>query len=96
MQVACHGEPARTLPWSTADYFEMESDANWLLAECGLPARPPGRLWLLKPPPGFSSLDATLSCLVESAKETGLDIMANRPLVLQVHRDLDVQFASGT
>jgi hypothetical protein len=29
-------------------------------------------------------------------KEAGLDIMADRPLVLHVQRDLDVLFASGT
>jgi hypothetical protein len=96
MQVSCNGEPARTLPWSTADYFEMESDANWLLAECGVAARPPGRLWLLRPPHGFSSLDATLSWLSASAKEAGLVIMANRPFVLQVEGDLGVLFTSGT
>jgi hypothetical protein len=83
VQSTCNGEPTRTLPWSTADYVEMESDANWFIAECGLPPRPPGRLWLLRPPRGFISLDSTLTWLVESAKEAGLDIMANRPFALQ-------------
>ncbi|WP_370865769.1 DUF5956 family protein [Nocardioides agariphilus] len=96
MEVACDGEPLRTLPWSSADYFELEADANRLLAECGLTSRPPGRLWLLKPPQEFVSLDATLSWLVRSAKEAGLDIVANQPFVLRVQRDLDVLFASGT
>ena len=94
MEVVCNGEPARTVPWSTVDYFEMETDANWSLAECGLPARPAGRLWLLKPPPQIASLDDTLGRLIVSAKEAGLDIMATRAFVQQVHRDLDGLFTS--
>jgi hypothetical protein len=78
-----------------ADYFEMETDANRLLAECGLPVRPPGRLWLLRSPEGMASLDATLSCLVTSAKGAGLDVMANTAFVQQVLRDLNGLFASG-
>ena len=74
----------------------MESDANGLLAECGLPARPAGRLWLLQPPQGFVSLDATLSRLVKSAKDAGLDILANPALVQHVQRDLDGLFPSGS
>jgi hypothetical protein len=96
MQVACEGGPIQRLPWSSAGYFEMEADANWLLAECGLPPRPPGRLWLLKPPQKFDSLDATLRWLTVSAKDAGLDIMANRPFVLNVQRDLEALFATGT
>ena len=95
LQVACNGEPSRTLLWSTADYFEIESDANWLLAECGLPARPPGRLWLLMPPPGFASLEATLSSLLKTAKDAGLDVIADRAFVQQVVRDLEFLFRPG-
>jgi len=94
MQILCTGKPARTVPWSTADYFEMETDANRLLSECGLPSRPPGRLWLLKPPPEVPSLDAALSRLVTSAKNAGLDIMANRAFVQQVLSDLKGLFRS--
>jgi hypothetical protein len=96
MEVFCTGEPARTVPWSTADYFEIETDANRLLSECGLPLRPPGRVWLFKPPQAITSLDATLSWLVKSAKGAGLDIMANRAFVEQVLSDLEGLFRSGT
>lgn len=96
MQVSGEGEPARTVPWASADYFEMEADANRLLAECGLPPRPPGRLWLLKSPQGLGCLDATLSRLVKSAKSAGLDIVADRTFVHQVRGDLDGLFGSGS
>lgn len=95
-QVACDGEPLRTLPWSTADYFEMEADANGLLVQWGVPPRPPGRLWLLKSPERFASLEATFGWLSTSAKDAGLDIMANRAFVQQVVRDLRTLFTPRT
>ncbi|MFZ2015826.1 MAG: DUF5956 family protein [Nocardioides sp.] len=96
LQMSCNEEPWRTAPWSTADYFELEADANRLLADCGLPPRPPGRLWLLKPPEGFVSLDATLGRLLKSAEDSGLLVTADRAFVQQVLRDLDGLFASGS
>ena len=95
MRVSCNGEPTRVVPWSTADYFEIESDANGILAECGLPSRPGGRLWLLKPPPGQPSLQHTLKALLASAKRTGLQVRATSELVEHVQRELSAVFADG-
>ena len=92
MQVACDGEPSRPVPWSTADYFEMESDANGTLAECGLPSRPAGRLWLLQPPPGQPSLELTLSALLASASGAGLEVGSTTEFVEHVRRELDAMF----
>lgn len=86
--ISCTGEPPRVVPWSTADYFEMEADANELLTECGLPPRPGGRLWLLKPPPALPSLESTLTLLVRSANEHGMEAMATPAFVKRVQRDL--------
>lgn len=36
------------LPWSTADYFEVEADEQHIIRSYGLPPRPPGRVWLLR------------------------------------------------
>jgi len=94
MMVFCNAEPARAVRWSAADYFEMEADANAFLAECGLPPRPAGRVWLLKPPPGFASVDDALRRLQRSAKEAGLHVMADRAFVRQVSRDLDGLFTA--
>ena len=94
-RVACIGEPERVVPWSTADYFEMEAEANWMLAECGLPARPPGRLWLLKPPPGQESLERFVGLLLASSKRAGLPVMATAQFVEHIRQDLSAWFDSG-
>lgn len=69
------GEPIRRAPWSTWDYADIEADANTLLAECGLPPRPFGRLWLLRPPPRFGSMDEVLDHLSDHAVASGEQIM---------------------
>ena len=96
MQVSCADGAIRVLPWSTTDYFEMESDANRTLAECGLPSRPAGRLWLLKPPPGQPSLLHTLSALVASARRAGLQVRWSCEFVKHVQRELPAMFADGS
>ena len=75
-RISCDGKPAQVVPWCTADYFQVEADANELLVECGLPPRPAGRLWLLKSPPDQRSLHGTLELLVKSATAAGLDPMS--------------------
>ena len=42
------------LPWGTADYVEPEAGEQPLIQALGLPPRPAGRVWLLRPPPGVS------------------------------------------
>lgn len=96
MRVSCNGEPPRVVPWSTADYFEVEADANELLAQCGLPPRPGGRLWLLKSPSDASSLENLLSLLVQSANEIGLDTLASAPFVEHVQWVLPKLFEAAT
>ncbi|HVQ17662.1 MAG TPA: DUF5956 family protein, partial [Actinomycetes bacterium] len=92
MRVSCNGEPTRVLPWSTADYFEIEAEANGTLADCGIPTRPAGRLWLLRPPPGQPSVEHVLSLLVASAEGRGLQVLATREFVEHVRQELSVMF----
>ncbi len=82
--ISCDGEPTRRVPWSTWDYADIEADVNLLLAECGLPARPFGRLWLLRPPPGFGALDDALEHLARHAEAAGEPIMASAGFVAVV------------
>jgi hypothetical protein len=91
-RISCDGKPAQVVPWCTADYFEVEADANELLAECGLPPRPAGRLWLLKSPPDQRSLHGTLELLVKSATGAGLDPMASLAFVEHVRLTLPELF----
>lgn len=91
-RISCDGKPAQVVPWCTADYFEVEADANELLVECGLPPRPAGRLWLLKSPPDQRSLHGTLELLVKSATGAGLDPMASLAFVEHVRLTLPELF----
>ncbi|GAB3231901.1 DUF5956 family protein [Micromonospora halotolerans] len=52
---------------------EVENDNDALLAETGVTGRPRGRLWLLKPPPGFDSVDDFLAELGRRADAAGID-----------------------
>lgn len=54
-------EPAERVPWTAADYFEIEAEYNRTLAAYGVPPRPGGRIWVLRPPVGYASLDDVLA-----------------------------------
>jgi hypothetical protein len=56
----CDGRPSERLPWAAADYFEIEDDYNRVLDEYGVPPRPGGRIWVLRPPAGYETLDDVL------------------------------------
>lgn len=64
----------RRIPWSAATYFEIEQDINVCLSGAGIGSRPSGRIWLLKPAPGFKSLEPMLAGLAHSADAAGLMI----------------------
>lgn len=72
------GGPMRRIPWSTATYAEIEADYNQLLDVCGFTPRPFGRLWLLRPPPKWVSVDALLEQVVEEWQMAGGDVLADR------------------
>ena len=91
-RISCDGTSAQVIPWCTAEYFEVEADANELLALCGLPSRPAGRLLLLESPPDQRSLHGTLELLVKSATVAGLDAMASIALVEHVRQSLHELF----
>jgi Family of unknown function (DUF5956) len=61
------------IPWSTADYFEVEADEQRIIGLYGLPPRPPGRVWLLRPPPAVGDLDQTLHLLSDAARAAGVE-----------------------
>jgi Family of unknown function (DUF5956) len=48
------------LPWTAAEYADLEDDTNALLRELGLPPRPAGRIWLLRAPEPYASAHAVL------------------------------------
>ncbi|GGO78238.1 DUF5956 family protein [Nocardioides deserti] len=93
--VEFNGRDEAASPWAAADYFEVEQDHNHVLAECGLPPRPAGRLWLLRPPVIASSLDAVLDDLLQHARTSGLPAVATAELVDATKQRLDEMFANG-
>ena len=95
MVVTHNDGPARHVPWATADYAEMERSANLLLAECGVPPRPAGRIWLLRPPSSSPSLDDVLDGLSSDAEAAGLRVMASPEFVALVRDGLRVRFGDG-
>ncbi|SCF20257.1 DUF5956 family protein [Micromonospora mirobrigensis] len=60
---------------------EVENDNDALLAEAGVTGRPRARLWLLKPPPGFASVDDFLAELGRRADAAGIDGACSAPYV---------------
>lgn len=92
----CTGQPSRRLPWSPEDTAEMEADVNGDLRRCRIPARPPNRLWLLKPPPGYPDLDQVIGHVLRTAWQEGVEQRSSAALVAVVARELDYLFSSGT
>lgn len=92
-EVWCDAGPSNRISWSTWDYFEIESDLNSTLADCGFPPRPSGRLWLLKPPSQFASLDEALAHLCTSAEHAGIPIYAHPHFVDHVAGEIAILFA---
>lgn len=94
-RISCHGEPSERVPWTAADYAEVESDINELLRECSIPERPAGRLWLLKPPPGHRSIRETLDYLASSAESAGIPFMASAEFAAQAQQELKRLFQTN-
>lgn len=77
--------------WSAATYALIEGDINRLLVDLGLPSRPPGRVWLLRPPPG-RSLDEFLGQVWSSWTSAGHPAMATREFVHHTAQQVDEAF----
>jgi Family of unknown function (DUF5956) len=69
------------VPWSAWDHAEVERDVDALLRSAGVPARPFGRLWLLRPPPHVEDLDDAVDSLAAGAGAAGVPLMCCAALV---------------
>jgi hypothetical protein len=83
----------RRIPWSTATQAAIEADYHGLLAACGFPPRPFGRLWLLRPPPQWSSVEALLERVVDTWRESGGEVFADRRFAEHTRVVVDGAFA---
>ncbi len=81
VRVTCTGAPPVSIPWSAWDHVEGERDVNELLVESGVPPRPAGRVWLLRPPPGWPDLDTVLRSVTGAADAAGVEGACSPPFV---------------
>lgn len=81
------------LPWTAADYAEIEQDALWMLTQAGVPPRPTGRVWLLRGPhPDTSALDL-LDEISAAWAATGGHVMSSEPFAAFVAEQVRRAFA---
>lgn len=81
LTMQCEGGPLERLPWTTADYADIENDTNALLAELGLPARPAGRIWLLRAPQPYATAQDVLDDVWTGWQASGGPAMATSDFV---------------
>jgi len=83
------------VPWSETLREEVESDYNGLLREVGIGPRPPGRLWMLKPPASFATLAEVLDVVVRPTMRPGSEVesSANPGFVDYVRRAVGELFS---
>lgn len=67
-----HITDVRAAPLPEPDLHDLDREAEEALAALGLPPRPPGRLWLLRPVGGLPSVDAVLDRLRTTARSRGV------------------------
>gem|GEM_PF-6535601 len=80
------------LPWGTADYLETEADEQAILQALGLPPRPRGRVWLLRPPPGRADLNETLQLVTASAQSAEVETELTHEFLDHTARTLGALF----
>ena len=84
----CDDGPLERLPWTTADYAEDENDTNAFLAELRLPARPAGRIWLLRAPEPYATAQDVLDDFWAGWNASGGPGMATPEFVQYAQRRL--------
>ncbi|WP_258724902.1 DUF5956 family protein [Cellulomonas sp. NS3] len=95
VRTVCDGVPGPEIPWSAWDHAEVEGVVASLLADAGVPARPPGRLWLLRPPPGTRDLDDAVDRLAAGAESAGVPVRCCAELVAWSAATVDGWFRPG-
>ncbi|HKD97325.1 MAG TPA: DUF5956 family protein [Micromonosporaceae bacterium] len=85
--------PAQTVPWPDGLYEEMDAETDALLAEAGVPGRPPGRLWLFRPPPRFATIDETVDHIARLGEPLGVDVSCDARFVEHAAREVARLFA---
>jgi hypothetical protein len=93
--VQCVGGVDTGIPWSAWDLAENERDLNHMLMRAGIPGRPLGRLWLLKPSSQFPDLDAALETITAGAEADEVPQACCSEFVKWTHAILSRWFANS-
>ncbi len=72
-----HITDVQAAPLAEPDLHDLGWEAEEVLTELGLPHRPPGRLWLLRPLGSLPTVGAVLDRLRAVAEERGVEVRAS-------------------
>lgn len=95
MLIQCAGAAPVRVPWSTSDYAEIERDINLFLGEWGIPPRPFGRIWLLRLPARFASLDELLMSREVESVVAEVGVVASPEFVRRIDHELRNHFSQA-
>ncbi|WP_406183863.1 DUF5956 family protein [Streptomyces sp. NBC_01006] len=83
-----HITDVEAAPLADPDLHDLDREAEEGLAALGLPRRPPGRLWLLRPPGSLPTLGAVLDHLRAVAQERGVEAAPSADFLALVRAEL--------
>ncbi|MFB7513242.1 DUF5956 family protein [Streptomyces sp. NPDC056144] len=83
-------------PAPVAERAALEADALADLGRAGVPPRPPGRLWLLRPVGGLPDLEAVLGWLLAAAVRQGIGFSLSAAFVRLCARELEALGTGGS
>ncbi|WP_053787787.1 MULTISPECIES: DUF5956 family protein [unclassified Streptomyces] len=83
-----HITAVEAAPLAERDLHDLDWEAEEVLTELGLPHRPPGRLWLLRPPGSLPTVGAVLDHLRAVAEERGVEVRASAEFLALTRAEL--------
>lgn len=83
--VTFEGTTCRRMDWTGEDYAERDADYASLCRDAGVADRPAGRLWLLRPPAGWT-VQRVLEQVVEEVAGAGAPFRASPELTTVTRR----------
>lgn len=83
-----HVTDVEAAPLDDPDLRDLDREDEEVLRALGLPPRPPGRLWLLRPPGSLPTVGAVLDRLREAARERGVEATPSADFLALVRTEL--------
>ncbi|MFC6514876.1 DUF5956 family protein [Streptomyces goshikiensis] len=90
-----HVTGVEATPLAEAELHDLDRETEELLDALGLPHRPPGRLWLLRPIGPYPAVGAVLDHLRSVARERGIEFRASPELLSLTRAELATLTGSG-